>query len=503
MPIQATSPSFAVLILLLASLLFSDVSYTHLFAGREKDLNGNRSLGAKYQEPTIINILQQKDTQQTRQVQQLEHDMEELRQQLRGTEKDEVNGAPRKERFKPGSVASETATSLAISMSPTEAKIQSQSTTNTNASLPSCRSLMQSGDPLYTDGSFLTSHTTPVSWKIRADGSRELQLHSTCQLHRYTSQEAKQCLAGKHLNFLGDSLSRYQFMSLIWMLHKGSYPPRFGIPSHGKCKHIDENGNPTCSLRDQPNICIVQNWSLNPPEGITGWQWYAQSLGGRRLFDGHLEANAIKTKNLRNAKIVDNFLYASPSSHSVATSDNNGPNRPNQDQVFVSYVKESGWENTNPITMFQWKNCAPKGECDYSNEEASGREARALNLTFDYSQDLTQALNTANGGFLPNVLPPVDIEVYNRGIWGKLEKSRVEKILPLLYEWTHPQTNDNINGNNQGQCFFRTTTEYKDSQVKNERDVIYPLTIQAGCEYVDYAHLIQKFFEIPKSDEQK
>ena len=57
--------------------------------------------------------------------------------------------------------------------------------------LPTCKELMQQPHSPYVRGAFLTRLSTDVTWKMRRDGSRELTLPSTCQLKRYTSDEAK------------------------------------------------------------------------------------------------------------------------------------------------------------------------------------------------------------------------------------------------------------------------------------------------------------------------
>ena len=79
----------------------------------------------------------------------------------------------------------------------------------------------------YADGSFLTDKTTKVVWKSRTDGSRELTLPFTCHLKRYTADQALTCLKDKNLLFVGDSLTRYQFMSLAYFLDHKRWPMRF------------------------------------------------------------------------------------------------------------------------------------------------------------------------------------------------------------------------------------------------------------------------------------
>ena len=49
-----------------------------------------------------------------------------------------------------------------------------------------------------------------------------------CRLRRLTGGEARACLNGRHLDWVGDSLTRYQYMSMAWFLSKGVWPERYG-----------------------------------------------------------------------------------------------------------------------------------------------------------------------------------------------------------------------------------------------------------------------------------
>ena len=54
-----------------------------------------------------------------------------------------------------------------------------------------------------------------------------------CRLRRPTGQQAQQCLASQSLLFLGDSLARYQYISLLHFLFLGHWPePLGGLPHH-------------------------------------------------------------------------------------------------------------------------------------------------------------------------------------------------------------------------------------------------------------------------------
>jgi hypothetical protein len=54
--------------------------------------------------------------------------------------------------------------------------------------------------------------------KDSGDGSPE------CVLRRYSAGAARECLRGKHIVMIGDSLMHYQFQSLVLFLHTGRHP---------------------------------------------------------------------------------------------------------------------------------------------------------------------------------------------------------------------------------------------------------------------------------------
>ena len=49
-----------------------------------------------------------------------------------------------------------------------------------------------------------------------------------CSIRRITHAEALKCLRNRHLFFVGDSLLRYQYLSLVTFLHTGRYPCQMG-----------------------------------------------------------------------------------------------------------------------------------------------------------------------------------------------------------------------------------------------------------------------------------
>ena len=363
----------------------------------------------------------------------------------------------------------------------TEAPVSATSSlpTSNNPPLPSCKSLMVKGSPFH-DGGFLTRHSIPVSWHPREDSSRELR-HSMCTLHRYTAEEARQCLEGRHINFIGDSLSRYQYLGLAWFLHKGSHPPRFERKVGKPCPYKDAVGNEACSPPDQPNVCMESDWW-----GPNAWLDLIQAVGGK-YFDGYMEANARRKAGSNDTTIVEDYFYASPPNK----------NKASRNRVLLSFNNEIGWyANPLPIHGFTFTGCAFSGTCNFSNEMAEERFLRARNLDFDFSEPLDIAI--APSGALRKVLPPVNISVYNRGLWGVLSKERAEKLMPLFHGFSQGSS---------GRCYFRSTTGNFQSTLAAERSYVREAALWGGCGYLDFAHLLDDFnqllFKFPRAPNQE
>jgi hypothetical protein len=107
---------------------------------------------------------------------------------------------------------------------------------------------------------------------------------------------------------------------------------------------------------------------------------------------------------------------------------------------------------------------------------------RAVDGDFDWNEPLYEALN----GTLRSILPPVDIAIYNRGLWGILGKERAQVTMPVLREFV-----------GEGRCFYRTITAapcYYDRNLPNrEMMTMKEATFKAGCGMLDFAHLTKEF----------
>ena len=90
--------------------------------------------------------------------------------------------------------------------------------------------------------------------------SRDWAFHPQgCELRRPTPQQAKQCLTNQSLSFVGDSLLRYQYLSLISFLHNKEWPePLGGLPG-------------------LPSILIEKEWG----------SWEAFFAASKGAFNGH------------------------------------------------------------------------------------------------------------------------------------------------------------------------------------------------------------------------
>jgi hypothetical protein len=362
-----------------------------------------------------------------------------------------------------------------------EATIETQASSNSSSGgLLACDELMSRPGSTYADGYFITRHTTSHKWSPRQDGSREFDLADTCSLKRYTADDARQCLAGKHISLIGDSLTRYQFYSLAYLIDKGTYPPRFPRPtSTAGCTHIDERNQSQCSPPEEPNILMEGDW-----QGFRGfkhqdaWNEFFTRIGGGDdggMFEGRMECSCVRAKT---APAVENELYASKPG-------------PGGERIIMSHLNEVGWgTDMDPLKGYNWTNCALNGTCRLSREQVQAYDVRASNKTYDWAQDFVEALSPDNGT-LRQMLPPVDIAIYNRGLWGKLEAERAERLFPRLYEWA---------GNGNGRCFYRSTTRkaertetIPDPLHAHEIGALRNIAYSSGCSFLDFGHITRDF----------
>jgi len=349
--------------------------------------------------------------------------------------------------------------------------------------LPTCQELMRQPHSPYSNGAFLTRATTNVAWKMRPDGSRELTLPSTCQLKRYTSQEAKQCLAGKKLLFVGDSLTRYTYTSLAYFLEHNKWPNPFGRDR--TCK-IQKLSNHDCS-KLEPNVLVPEDWLWELGDWNSSWEMILTTLGGGTdggIFGGKMEVTYVKEMDGGGG-----YEYVTSNS---------------SDGVTLRLAMELGWKGNEPYTGYDFSGCAKKGACRYTSEMYQQRvknteQFRSMDpldlkanqlFGFDWRYDnFTQAFSNGTE-FLKNHVD-TDYVLYNRGLWGQLPKGRAKQIMESMYQITGGKSKPD------GRCFYRTTTECERSTKRSlgdhERKDVYEVTNAANCEFFDVNHITKEF----------
>lgn len=96
-----------------------------------------------------------------------------------------------------------------------------------------------------------------------------------CPLRRFTHVEAVKCLAGRHVAFVGDSLTGYQYQALVVWLETGAFPDPIGdrLPSNTWMRMThDENG---CGGH---NRCEVYHDTHNMPKLMDNRYYFSPDL---------------------------------------------------------------------------------------------------------------------------------------------------------------------------------------------------------------------------------
>ncbi|KAL4438729.1 hypothetical protein ABPG77_006333 [Micractinium sp. CCAP 211/92] len=125
-----------------------------------------------------------------------------------------------------------------------------------------------------------------------------------CQLRRFSHAQAQRCLAGKRLVFVGDSVTRYQYLTLLYFLERGDWPaPLGGVPGEPSVANEHEWPSWNDFLRGTNRLfngrelcdCFRADWvpgsGWKPPEDEKHEnRFYRRRLGGAGgdIFVSHL-----------------------------------------------------------------------------------------------------------------------------------------------------------------------------------------------------------------------
>lgn len=304
------------------------------------------------------------------------------------------------------------------------------------------------------DGRFLTRE--PGTWHLRDDGSRAYDV-APCRVVRYTAENARRCLRGRHLFFVGDSVTRYLVVTLVHFLERGEWPERL-LRTAERCR----KGPRTEACGTGPNIGSEHDWSLG---SVRGWPRMLSTIGGGddgSLFRGRVECLCARDDGLKaradgSSRTVQNVIYRS--AHGVN----------------VTAIEESGWKGTEPLQGWTPTGCADRGACRLPLAAHARNVARANADDYDWVAPVVEALE----GPLKTLYPDVTDAFYNRGLWGPVKDPKA--VFEALRGLTRPG----------GRCFWRGTTA--SSRSRDEADV-REAAFKKGCETFD-AQLMTKAFE--------
>jgi hypothetical protein len=218
-------------------------------------------------------------------------------------------------------------------------------------------------------------------------------------------------LSGKHVSLIGDSLSRYLFLSLAYFVQHGVWPPRFG-QARGQfrdkknqpiCPHIDEAGQSTCSSMDKPNPVMEGDWRHGLLAGQDSWESFLEQIGGGvdgGIFDGHMECDCARSSRPGKTDLcqadcqVENELYISdPASEAgewekaEETSQNEADDIDYSRRILLSHVKENGWgDPARNVSGFSFTKCGATGSCRRDQNTTDFTLERAMNGYFEWHE---------------------------------------------------------------------------------------------------------------------
>ncbi|CAM9342093.1 unnamed protein product, partial [Phaeothamnion confervicola] len=261
------------------------------------------------------------------------------------------------------------------------------------------------------NGAFITRDDG--TWYQRHDGSQQYET-TTCTLKRFMAEEARTCLASHHVLLIGDSIQRYLFLGLVYLIEHGSWAPRFPMSS------TDPKADPSES-------CLHKD----------SWKQMHVAIGGK-AFNGNMDCQCARLDPERS---TENMFYSS--------ADNS---------IKLSFLSNVG---TYPV---HWWNrtrskggagCSDDSSCDLTPAAWDELQKRAEKEDWDTVGSIADLLrpDAATGeSAVSKLLPDVDIALFNRGAWGKLGEDEGKRIMEGLFALT--QQAGRRKGQ-EGRCYWR------------------------------------------------
>mmetsp|Transcript_62107 Transcript_62107/g.166653 ORF Transcript_62107/g.166653 Transcript_62107/m.166653 type:complete len:577 (-) Transcript_62107:283-2013(-) len=239
-------------------------------------------------------------------------------------------------------------------------------------------------------------------WRSRTGPGRpypRYQLRS-CILRRFDRETARACLRGRHLLFMGDSISRFQYLSLASLLHE-AFPEPTGTPWHLRHHSLRRQG--PVESDDELNVCVPDEW----------WEYFylksSAKLGGKEWCD----------------------CFRSESGAGQSTIENRYFSLEPEDDVSVSYIQVFGSNLVHghfPCACHGGSRSDPPCSLEIITKKALADCRGVLTLEAFVGNDITRRpMGFDWEGPLPYVLEhivprmDVDILVFNTGLWEELE----------------------------------------------------------------------------------
>lgn len=91
----------------------------------------------------------------------------------------------------------------------------------------------------YCSPSGIDAALTAGKWYKDVDGEYFFEPEG-CRLRRLSGEAARSCLSGKHIAFIGDSVTRYEYLSLVHFLSKKVYMERYGRGASSEPSLVDQ-----------------------------------------------------------------------------------------------------------------------------------------------------------------------------------------------------------------------------------------------------------------------
>jgi hypothetical protein len=92
--------------------------------------------------------------------------------------------------------------------------------------------VVSSEKPICSPSNLKLVNASDGEWRLLPDGTFHYEFDH-CRLRRFTLEDTAKCLKGTHLVFVGDSLSRYFYLSLSYLFATGKWSRKFAkLPAH-------------------------------------------------------------------------------------------------------------------------------------------------------------------------------------------------------------------------------------------------------------------------------